>query len=134
MVTREEYSKKIKRRRFITRVIAVLGISISLTLLIGDYLDSQNDDIRIVEQWYECKINVCEYRLTVENSTKLRKSAFVRVTAYIRQVHPDGGDTFPVVNSKRFEIHLKQGQELELTGEIKFPLKASFLKFSAGAI
>jgi len=134
MVTREEHSKKVKRRRFITRVIGVAGISISLTLLISSYLESQNDDIKIIEQWHECKTNACEYRLTIKNNTKLRKSAFVRVTAYYRKVHPEGGDTFPVVNSKRFEINLEQNLEMELAGEIKVPLKASFLKFSAGSI
>ncbi|MCJ8322219.1 MAG: hypothetical protein MJK12_21510 [Colwellia sp.] len=134
MVTREEHSRNVKRKRLIIKAFSIAGLSIFLTLLVSNYLDSQNDDIEIVDQWYECKINFCEYRVTVKNNTKLRKSAFVRITAYYRMVHPDGGDTFPVVNSERIEVNLEQNNEHQLTGEIKVPLKASFLKFHSGSV
>ena len=134
MVTREEHSRRVKRKRFVNKVLAFVGLSIFIVFLVGSYIDSQNNDIQLVSQWHECKPNICDYRITIHNTTKLRKSAFVRVIAYYRKVHPDGGDTYPVVNSERIELNLIQGEQKELVGSLKVPIKAHKLKFHVGTM
>ncbi|MHA2938215.1 hypothetical protein ACXJY6_07935 [Vibrio sp. RC27] len=133
MVTRKEHSRRVKRKRLINKVLISIGLLVLILLLIGDYFDNQNNDITINYESYECKPNVCNYSLTIQNTTKLRKPAFVRVTAYNRKFQ-DGVDTYPIVSSKRIEINLEQLEERELTGNIKVPVKAHMVKFSVGTI
>jgi len=134
MDTREEHSRKVKRNRLINRVLIFVVTSIFLSALIVSYLDSLNSDVEVVSEWYECKLNSCEYRVTIKNTTKLRKNAFIRVTAYYKKVHPEGGDTYPVVNSKRIELNLKQNEEKELIGQISVPLRAHVVRFVVGTV
>ena len=111
-----------------------LTISVFLALIINSYLQSKNSDIQIVSKWHECKPNNCEYKLEIENTSNLRKSVFVRINAFYRKVHPEGGDTFHVVNSERIEINMMQSSKQKVSGNIKVPLKAHFLKFTVGTI
>ncbi|MBA6381301.1 MULTISPECIES: hypothetical protein [unclassified Colwellia] len=134
MLTRAEHTKRVKQKRLILRVIYVLTISVFLALIINSYLESKNSDIQIVSKWHECKPNNCEYKLEIENTSNLRKSVFVRINAFYRKVHPEGGDTFHVVNSERIEINMAQSSKQNLSGNIKVPLKAHFLKFTVGTI
>ena len=134
MLTRAEHTKRVKQKRLILRVIYVLTISVFLALIINSYLESKNSDIQIVSKWHECKPNNCEYKLEIENTSNLRKSGFVRINAFYRKVHPEGGDTFHVVNSERIEINMMQSSKQNVSGNIKVPLKAHFLKFTVGTI
>ena len=134
MDTREEHFKKIKRNRVRNRVLIFVVTCITLSALIVSYIDSLNSDVEVLSEWYECKLNSCEYKVTIKNTTKLRKNAFLRVTAYYRKSHPDGGDTYPVVNSERIELNLKQNEEKELTGQISVPLRAHVVKFIVGTV
>jgi hypothetical protein len=134
MLTRAEHTKRVKQKRLILRVIYVLIISVFLALIINSYLESKNSDIQIVSKWHECKPNNCEYKLEIENTSNLRKSVFVRINAFYRKAHPEGGDTFHVVNSERIEINMAQSSKQSVVGNIKVPLKAHFLKFTVGTI
>ncbi len=134
MLTRAEHTKRVKQKRLILRVIYVLTFSIFLVLIINSYLEIKNSDIQIVSKWHECKPNNCEYKLEIENTSNLRKSVFIRINAYYRKAHPEGGDTFHVVNSERIEINMGQSSKQNIVGNIKVPLKAHFLKFTVGTI
>jgi len=134
MLTRAEHTKRVKQKRLLLRVIYVLTFSTFLVLIINSYLEIKNSDILIVSKWHECKPNNCEYKLEIENTSNLRKSVFIRINAYYRKVHPEGGDTFHVVNSERIEINMEQSSKQKMVGNIKVPLKAHFLKFTVGTI
>jgi len=134
MLTRAEHTKRVKQKRLMLRVIYVLTFSIFLVLIVNSYLEIKNNDIQIVSKWHECKPNNCEYKLEIENTSNLRKSVFIRINAFYRKVHPEGGDTFHVVNSERIEINMEQSSKQNVAGNIKVPLKAHFLKFTVGTI
>jgi len=133
MVTRREHSRRVKQKRLINKVLTFLGISVSIILLIVSFIDNQYYDIELVSKKYKCKLNACDYRITIHNTTKLRKLAFVWVTAHYRKTHPKAGDTFPVVNSERIEVNLEPLEEKELTGSIKIPFNGHFVKFRVGS-
>ena len=134
MITREERSRKVKKQRLIKKALYIVVGTVFLVFLIGGYIDSQNNDIQLLAESHECKPNICEYSVVIHNTTNLRKSAFVRVTAYYRKSHPEGADTFPVVNSERIEVNLERLEQKELIGSISVPLKAHLLKFNVGSL
>ena len=134
MLTRAEHSKRIKQKRLIFRSLMILTFLVFIALVISSYLALQNNEIQIISRWHECKPNNCEYKLAIENRSKLQKVVFIRINAFYRKAHPEGGDTFHIVNSQRIEINMEKSSKKEITGNLKVPLKAHFLKFTVGSI
>tara|TARA_R110000787_G_scaffold15189_4_gene46957 strand:- start:1402 stop:1818 length:417 start_codon:yes stop_codon:yes gene_type:complete len=134
MQTRAEHSKRVKQKRLMLRALYGIIFSVFLVLVINSYFKIQNNDIQIISQWHECKPNNCEYKLEIENTAKVRKSVFIRINAFYRKAHPEGGDTFHIVNSERIEINMEQLSKEEMRGNLKVPLKAHFLKFTVGSV
>jgi len=134
MITREERSRKIKKNLAIKKFSITSAIAIFVALIIVSYLNKKDSDVVLIDSWHECIPNLCKYKLTINNTSNLRKSAFVRINAFYRKSHPDGGDTFPVVNSDRLEINLEQNEQQIIEGDISVPFKASFVKFTVGDI
>lgn len=134
MLTREERSRKVKNKAAIQKIILLLIGFIVFVWLILSFSNQREDSVVLTDSWHECVPNECSYKITVSNTSKLSKSAFVRINAFFKKVHPEGGDTFHIVNTERLDIYLEQSEEQVLEGMIKVPLEAHFLKFSVGDI
>ncbi|GAA5218974.1 hypothetical protein ACFSJ3_16600 [Corallincola platygyrae] len=134
MVTREEHRRKVRIKRLIGKAFISGVLATFIAFLVIDYFNSQNNDIEIVSEWYVCNLNSCDYRITIKNKRKIKKSVFVRVIAYYQKPQSEGHDTFPVVNSERIEMNLGKLETKELAGSITVPIEAHLLKFYVGSI
>ncbi|WOH36031.1 hypothetical protein RI844_11680 [Thalassotalea fonticola] len=134
MLTREERSRRIKRNAAIKKVaLAACGVLLLFWVMLS--LSIQRDDSVVLnESWHECIPNQCSYKITINNTSRISKTAYVRIKAYFQKSHPDGGDTFHIVNTERMEVYLEQSEQRVLEGVIKVPLEAHFLKFSVGDV
>ncbi|WNC71487.1 hypothetical protein RGQ13_15350 [Thalassotalea psychrophila] len=134
MLTREEISRKVKRKAAIKKVtLLLIGFLFVLWLLIS-FLNQREDSVVLTESWQECIPNQCSYKIKVSNTSKLSKSAFVRINAFFKREHPEGADTFHIVNTERLDIYLEQSEEQTFEGIVEVPFEAHFLKFSVGDI